>query len=308
MTAFVLHHYSMSPFSEKIRAMLGYAGMSWCGVQVSEKPPRSLLEPLSNGYRRIPVAQVGADIYCDSQIIADEIAFRAAKPELMPIGSPLPVMELMAYADGPIFIASIMNAGGIPLLRQVIRQSGMRQLVAVLSDRARMAMTAKVEAPSPRKAKRQLNDHLDDLEQRLSERDFLFAQTPTIADFSCYHSLWFLQVIAGKSLLVSRPHVQRWFAAMQQFSANATSLVTAWQGDQALALAASFRPAALPGTLDHVALGRDVAVSPSDYGRDAVKGTLLAVTDDRYILGHHSAATGELHIHLPRRGYALQYD
>jgi glutathione S-transferase len=25
----ILHHYSLSPFSEKIRLMLGYAGMPW---------------------------------------------------------------------------------------------------------------------------------------------------------------------------------------------------------------------------------------------------------------------------------------
>jgi hypothetical protein len=28
-------------------------------------PPRPLLDPLTGGYRRVPVLQVGADIYCD---------------------------------------------------------------------------------------------------------------------------------------------------------------------------------------------------------------------------------------------------
>lgn len=32
MSDFISHHYSMSPFSEKIRLMLGYAGIDWLSV------------------------------------------------------------------------------------------------------------------------------------------------------------------------------------------------------------------------------------------------------------------------------------
>ncbi len=62
MSDIILYHYALSPFSEKIRAMLGYTGMSWESVTVREMPPRPQLDQLAGGYRRIPVAQIGADM------------------------------------------------------------------------------------------------------------------------------------------------------------------------------------------------------------------------------------------------------
>ncbi len=59
-----LHHYPASPFSEKIRALLGVLDLEWYSVETSIIMPRPLLMPLSGGYRRIPVAQIGADVYC----------------------------------------------------------------------------------------------------------------------------------------------------------------------------------------------------------------------------------------------------
>ncbi|MFN2361014.1 MAG: glutathione S-transferase N-terminal domain-containing protein, partial [Marinobacter sp.] len=46
MQDFILYHYAMSPFSEKIRVMLGYAGLSWQSVTVKEMPPRPVLSIL----------------------------------------------------------------------------------------------------------------------------------------------------------------------------------------------------------------------------------------------------------------------
>jgi len=36
MSELILHHYTLSPFSEKARAMLGYAGLQWQSVTVAE--------------------------------------------------------------------------------------------------------------------------------------------------------------------------------------------------------------------------------------------------------------------------------
>ena len=74
MNSLILHHYTMSPFSQKIRSMLGYTGIQWQSVITREMPPRPLLETLTGGYRKIPMAQIGADIFVDTRTIAAEIA------------------------------------------------------------------------------------------------------------------------------------------------------------------------------------------------------------------------------------------
>ena len=80
----ILHHYPMSPFSEKIRLMCGYLNLEWQSVVSPESPPRPIVEPLAGGYRRIPVAQEGADIFCDTRLICAEIAAFAKRAELGP--------------------------------------------------------------------------------------------------------------------------------------------------------------------------------------------------------------------------------
>lgn len=96
MSEMILHHYAASPYSEKVRAMLGYTGMRWESVTVREMPPRPALHLLASGYRRIPVAQIGADIFCDSKAIAVEIARISGKADLsMETCDP----EVRAYAN-----------------------------------------------------------------------------------------------------------------------------------------------------------------------------------------------------------------
>lgn len=74
MPSVYLHHYPASPFSEKARTLLGYLDLEWHSVETSVIMQRPLLMPLSGGYRRVPVAQIGADVYCDTKIIARALA------------------------------------------------------------------------------------------------------------------------------------------------------------------------------------------------------------------------------------------
>ncbi|UJR18377.1 hypothetical protein I4U23_005281 [Adineta vaga] len=48
---------------------MGLKKLNWRSVTIDRVPPRPHLEILAGGYRRIPVLQVGADIYCDTQLI-----------------------------------------------------------------------------------------------------------------------------------------------------------------------------------------------------------------------------------------------
>jgi glutathione S-transferase len=48
--------------------------------------PRPDLMPMTGGYRRTPVTQIGADIYCDTQCIMRELERRFPEPSLLPKG------------------------------------------------------------------------------------------------------------------------------------------------------------------------------------------------------------------------------
>ena len=73
---FILHHYDTSPFSEKVRLLFGLRDLAWKSVIQPTIMPKPELTPLTGGYRRIPVLQIGADVYCDSQVILAEVAAR----------------------------------------------------------------------------------------------------------------------------------------------------------------------------------------------------------------------------------------
>ena len=70
MSELILHHYPQSPFAEKARLMLGFKGLSWRSVHIPPMSPKPDLTALTGGYRKTPVLQVGADIYCDTALIA----------------------------------------------------------------------------------------------------------------------------------------------------------------------------------------------------------------------------------------------
>src|SRR5579864_3080725 len=86
MTDIILHHYEISPYSEKVRIGLGLKGLAWASVEMPIIMPKPDLTALTGGYRKAPVLQIGADIYCDSQLIMRELERRYPTPSFYPAG------------------------------------------------------------------------------------------------------------------------------------------------------------------------------------------------------------------------------
>lgn len=76
----ILHHYPVSPFAEKVRAMLGFKGLAWKSVQIPLILPKPDVVALTGGYRKTPILQLGADIYCDTALIARVLERLAPAP------------------------------------------------------------------------------------------------------------------------------------------------------------------------------------------------------------------------------------
>src|ERR1051325_7435713 len=86
MTDIILHHYDTSPYAEKVRTGLGLKGLAWASVELPVIMPKPNLTALTGGYRKTPVLQIGADIYCDSQLIMRELERRYPTPSFYPVG------------------------------------------------------------------------------------------------------------------------------------------------------------------------------------------------------------------------------
>src|SRR5664279_5434384 len=106
----ILHHYPMSPFAEKIRLILGFKGMHWSSVLIPVLMPKPDVIALTGGYRKTPILQVGADIYCDSALIADVIESHSPRPSLYPSGIAGASRTLAQWADSTLFWSAIPYA------------------------------------------------------------------------------------------------------------------------------------------------------------------------------------------------------
>lgn len=91
-TPLILHHYDFSNYAEKVRLALGYKKLAWRGVTIPPVAPKPDLTPLTGGYRRTPVLQIGADIFCDTHLILRELERRKPEPTYYP-------KELTAVAE-----------------------------------------------------------------------------------------------------------------------------------------------------------------------------------------------------------------
>ncbi|TXS90752.1 glutathione S-transferase family protein [Parahaliea maris] len=302
MPELILHHYEISPFSAKIRAMLGYCDLPWQSARTAPLPPRPGVDTLTGGYRRIPAAQLGADVFCDSRLIGEEVAAMAGRPELSLAQADDAQRELATRAELEVFFACVSKAAGWPLLRRVIADYGPVTLFRTLRDRAGMTRSMNEPRLQKRGPGGDVNGYLDDLEALLVA-DFLFGDQPTIADFAAWHCLWFATEVGGRNLAARLPRVQAWMQTVAAFETVPTEELSA---DQVLAIAGSCEPRELPADIgEDDLLGKPVTIGPADYATDTVTGILVASQPDRFILRRDTLTTGTVHVHFPRERFAV---
>jgi glutathione S-transferase len=302
MESLILHHYDLSPFSQKTRSMLGYAGLSWQSVITREMPPRPLLEALTGGYRKIPVAQIGADIFCDTQTISTEIARLSHQPQLALENCSSDIQDFAHNTDLRVFFACLTICSSRALFRKVRESLTLREIAQFTWDRLSLGRSATTSIIPPHKAKAYVMAHLAEIESRL-EQHFIFGEQPNHADFSAFHSLWFLHDVAEHTLLQNFPRTLAWFNRMAAFG---NGLSTALSAEEALQIALQTSPRVIaPEHRQDTLINQKVAIAPSDYGQTPTTGRLVGVTPSQWIVAREMANTGTLHIHFPRKGFQL---
>lgn len=307
MSELILHHYPNSPFAEKVRLMLGYKQLAWKSVFIPMIMPKPDLTALTGGYRRTPVLQIGADVYCDTVLIAQVLDQIAPEPALLPTAVQ-GIAEIVAqWADGPLFTAAMAWNFQPTGVAQVFVGASAEAIQAFVADRA--AMRGGAPRMSPNDAAATYQGYLLRLASMLQEQDFLLGSRPCLADFAAYHPLWFTQerVPALAGILDATPKVKDWMLRMK---AIGHGLSDRCSPEEALHAAASSTPQSLVNEVfqdDHgIPLGTTVVVAADNFGLEPTEGELLAATPTRYSLRRTDPRAGTVHVHFPRMGFTLK--
>jgi glutathione S-transferase len=303
MTKLILHHYPLSPYSEKIRLMLGYAEVPWRGVISPEMPPRPTLDPLLGGYRKMPVAQDGADLFCDTHLISAEIAERAQLPALDPANCDEAGLGLSAGLETDVFWACVASIPAHRVLKQLVFKLGIRNAYRFIRDRAGVARDAEQKPMAPKQAVALFRQHLEELNAVLDVGGpYLGGEAPCHLDFAAYHTFWFQRVVGELPIPKGIPAMVAWFHLMGELGHGTHHETHAEEAFKAVA-ACSPRPvsaeqAGCPG------VGETVSIGPDDYALDTTEGTLVGGDDVRWIIARESGH-GPVHVHFPRQGFRI---
>jgi glutathione S-transferase len=308
MSEIILHHYPRSPFSEKVRLMLGAKKLPWKSVIIPAVMPKPDLLELTGGYRRTPVLQIGADVYCDTALIADVLEHLQPEPTLFPEPEKGLARTLAQWADSTLFWAAMawnlqpkgaaeVFGGGPP---EVAKAFG--------ADRGQMA-TGNMTRIKPADGASAYKSYLRRLSDMLDDKPYLLGEVPCIADFAVYHPLWYTrQIAAVREILTLTPAVGDW---MDRIAAIGHGELTKFTAEEAIGVAAASQPHTLLSDSafqdDHgIALGTAVTIRAESFGLEETAGTLVAATRTHYTLERTGKRAGTVHVHFPRIGYVLR--
>ena len=307
MADLILHHYPTSPFAEKVRLILGHKQLAWKSVFIPMIMPKPDVTALTGGYRRTPVLQIGADIYCDTALICEVLEALAPEPTLFPPAVSGAARIVAQWADSALFTAAMAYNFQPAGVAQVFAGAPAETVQAFVADRS--AMRAGAARMSSADATTTYKSYLRRIASMLHSQDFLLGSQPCVADFAVYHPIWFTQKITSDvaGVLDATPEVLAWLDRMKAIGHGQSEKITS---SQALEVAHQSTPSALSSDVfqdDHgIALGSQVVIAADNFGLEPTEGELLAATRTRYTLRRTDERAGTVHVHFPRVGFTLK--
>ncbi len=309
MSDIILHHFNTSPYAEKIRLILGYKNIPWKSVLAPNIMPKPLYTALTGGYRRVPVMQIGADVYCDTALIADEIERRFPARPIMGSGTANWSQPIVNWHDTYLFWK---------VARYVIGRNADAISDDFLRDRAKMmrldltpeANRAKGVAEAPYILS-QLHIALGWLDDALATSGFLSGNTLSYADFALTPSVWFLATRVNDAQAMIQSHFPRLADWLKRVSAAGYGTREEISGEAALAIARASKPEKQAGDqlktdkVVGISAGDKVTITPESFGTETVTGVVAAISQQRISINWTGAEVGDVAIHFPRLGYVI---
>ena len=313
MPDLILHEYAISPFSEKIRLILGFKGLAWKSVTVPSIMPKPDVLALTGGYRKTPFLQIGSHMYCDTALICDVLEHLQAQPPLYPAAHKGLARVLAQWADEKLFAAAMaynfQPAGVAQVFGNDTSEEGQARIKRFAEDRAAMRQGQPRMAAADAAAA--YKSYLRRLSNMLEQQAFLLGDAPCLADFAAYHPLWFTRKVtpAMAGILDATPHVLAW---MDRLAAIGHGQHESLEATEAIAISAQSTGSG--AVLDDqtfqdehgMPLGSQVSIAADTFGPEPTVGELVAATRTHYTLRRIDARAGTVHVHFPRVGFTLK--
>lgn len=300
MHRLILHHFDASPYAEKARLLFGIKGLAWDSVQIPMVSPKPDLTALTGGYRKTPVLQVGADVYCDTSCIARELERRQPQPSLWPDGGAGLPLALAGWGD-----RYFEPGAGLAMSLNELPDD-------LLKDRREFFTHMDFTSFGPRRAHLlgQVRAHAALVDDQLADgRAFLGGDRPGLVDATAWYPLWMARgyVAVTPALVAGFDRLLAWEDRVRAIGYGTRREIAA---ADALAIARDATPAVPRGVDERdplaLAAGTRVTVTPDDYGKIPVEGDLVAMDAHEVAVRRRTDALGEVVVHFPRIGYLVE--
>ena len=254
---------------------------------------------MTGGYRRIPVMQIGADIYCDTQCILQELEARFPQPSFFPNNGQGMPFALSRWTDGPLFdlafrVALAPVAGDLP--------------PAFVADRARLYIGADADMEKERAdlphTLAQLRPQIGWLETRLETgRSFILGDDPGMPDLLAWFIVWFIKARYEKAteFFSEFPKLEAWSECMAAIGHGTQASMTPAEALEVAKSSTSLTAESTdPRDPQGLEAGITVSIAPlTDSGERAVHGSIRKVDRDRIAIVIENPMCGQVVVHFP---------
>ncbi|MGL4542526.1 MAG: glutathione S-transferase [Polymorphobacter sp.] len=290
----ILHHYEASPVSELVRIALGIKGAAWQSVLIPNLGAKPELAPLTGGYRKTPVLQIGADIYCDSAAIIDAIEAHCPEPTLFPAPLGALARVLASWAGGPLFGACAVTA--LAPVADAIPAAFWDDRKALFGFGKERALAGAGHLPT------QVETAFAWIDATLADdRTFIGGDAAGYADAALYMLVWFVATTRGSEFTADKRWLTAWSARVAAIGHGHRSEISA---ETALAVATAAIPdveAAVAAGSGFVA-GQAVTVRTEDPGANVIAGRLARLSAAGITILRDDTRVGTVAVHFPRLG------
>lgn len=295
----IVHQYNGAPaFSVKARLMLGLKDARWFACDHPTILPKPDLAALTGGYRQIPVLQVGADIFCGSELIADELDKQVGGPPLASLSGEGIGRGIAHWAEDNLFwlTVQIVCASDFEYAEDPDFNADRRKMLPGIYDPEAMKEALPTNVIL-------LRGHLDLMERQLADgRTFMLGDRADLADISLYFPLHFMGFCrnGNERIADEYPAVRAWMDRVAAIGhgqrveeiSRADALAIAKAAEPSIARNSSIKEGPQPGAR--------VRVNWAAYSPLTLTGELVETHARNIAVRHNAPEVGDVIVHLPR--------